>query len=280
MEKFLERIEGSSHWVTILTLLLLLIWEGYAPFFPFFRHRIKKRAHHALRNFLLTIMNAIMISLLFIGSWAMASDYAAGHQYGLLNQLSLPNWQEALIAVLLFDAWTYWWHRFNHVIPFFWRFHRVHHSDPKMDVTTSNRFHIGEICLSSIIRIPLIMLFGAELWHIALYEALMFPVVQFHHANIGLPPKLDRFLRIFIVTPHMHKVHHSRYHKETNSNYTSMLSIWDRVFGSFRLSKDPSTIQFGLKHFDDDNKQSVLGMLATPAGKNPPAPPSDKSSQS
>jgi len=97
-------------------------------------------------------------------------------------------------------------------------------------------------------------------------------VVQLHHANIGLPARLDRCLRIFIATPHMHKVHHSRYHKETDSNYTSMLSVWDRLFGSFRLSKDPRSIQFGLKHFDSDKKQSVLGMLATPAGKNPPAP--------
>jgi len=277
METILHRIDASSHWVTVLTLLLLLIWEGYAPFFSFFRQRMKQRAHHALRNFLLTIMNVIMLSLLFIGLWGMAADYAADHNLGLLHQLSLPLWGKALIAVLLFDFWTYWWHRFNHVIPFLWRFHRVHHSDPKMDVTTSNRFHIGEIFMSSVLRIPLIILFGAELWHIALYEALMFPVVQFHHANISLPPQLDRLLRIFIVTPDMHKVHHSRYHKETDTNYTSMLSIWDRVFGSFRLSKDPSTIQLGLKHFDDDNKQSVLGMLTTPAGKTPPAPESEDS---
>ena len=278
MDDLLLHIKGNKHTVTFLTLLLLLIWEGVTPFFPFFRKQMKARAHHALRNFLLTILNAFLIFILFVASWEMAADYATARNLGLLNQLNLPGWQEALIAVLLFDAWTYWWHRFNHVIPFLWRFHRVHHSDPKMDVTTSNRFHIGEIFISSIIRIPLIILFGAELWHIALYEALMFPIVQFHHANIGLSPQVDRLLRIFIVTPHMHKVHHSRFHKETNSNYTSMLSIWDRIFGSFRLSKDLSSIQLGLKHFDDDDKQSVLGMLATPAGKNPPAPQADNSS--
>jgi len=277
MDEILLHIKNNKHTVTILTLLLLLIWEGVSPFFSFFRHQMKKRAHHALRNFLLTILNAFLIFIMFVALWSMAADYAAGQHIGLLHQFSLPSWQKALIAVLLFDAWTYWWHRFNHVIPFLWRFHRVHHSDPKMDVTTSNRFHIGEIFISSVLRIPLIILFGAELWHIALYEALMFPIVQFHHANIGLSPQVDRLLRIFIVTPHMHKVHHSRYHKETDSNYTSMLSIWDRVFGSFRLSKDPSTIQLGLKHFDNDNKQSVLGMLTTPVGKEPPAPPSEDS---
>lgn len=272
MEAILQRISESGAWVSVVILLLLLIWEGYAPFFSFFRQQMKKRAHHALRNFVLTIFNALMTSLLFIGLWKWAADYTAYKQLGLLNLFALPVWAKALAAVLLFDFWTYWWHRFNHEIPFLWRFHRVHHSDPQMDVTTANRFHIGEIFMSNTIRIALIILFGAEFWHIALYQALMFPVVQFHHANIGLSPKLDRCLRIFFVTPHMHKVHHSRYHKETDSNYTSMLSVWDRLFGSFRLNKDPHSIQFGLKHFDGDEKQSVLGMLATPAGKNPPAP--------
>jgi len=279
METILQRISDNSTWVSVLTLLLLLIWEGYAPFFSFFRQKMKARAHHALRNFMLTFMNAVMTSLLFIGLWNWAADYTAFKQLGLLNQFALPVWAKALAAVLLFDVWTYWWHRFSHRVPFLWRFHRVHHSDPQMDVTTSNRFHIGEIFISNTIRIPLIMLFGAEFWHIALFQALMFPVVQFQHANIGLHPKLDRYLRIVFVTPHMHKVHHSRYHKETDSNYTSMLSIWDRLFGSFRLSKDLSSIQFGLKHFDNDNKQSVIGMLATPAGKNPPSPQTQDSSE-
>ena len=280
MENFLHRISENSSWVSILTLLLLLIWEGYAPFFSFFRRQMKKRAHHALRNFILTIMNAVMTSLLFIGLWQWASDYTLINQLGLLNQIHLPVWAKALAAVLLFDMWTYWWHRISHVVPFLWRFHRVHHSDPQMDVTTANRFHVGEIFISNTIRIPLIILFGAEFWHIALFTALMFPIVQFQHANIGLPPKFDRLLRTIFVTPHMHKVHHSRYYKETNSNYTSMLSIWDRLFGSFVLSKDLSKIEFGLKHFDDDKKQSVLGMLATPAGKNHSLPKPKDSSKS
>lgn len=280
MENILLRISENASWVSILTLLLLLIWEGYAPFFSFFRKQMKKRAHHALRNFALTLMNAVMTSLLFIGLWNWAADYTAVNQLGLMNQFALPAWAKALGVVLLFDVWTYWWHRFSHVIPFLWRFHRVHHSDPQMDVTTANRFHIGEIFISHTIRIALIILFGAEFWHIALFFALMFPVVQFQHANIGLPPAFDRLMRILLVTPHMHKVHHSRYYKETNSNYTSMLSIWDRVFGSFRLSEDLSKIQLGLKHFDDTRKQSLLGMLTTPAGKNPPAPPSKNASKS
>ncbi|MFV1995342.1 MAG: sterol desaturase family protein [Verrucomicrobiales bacterium] len=267
MEGILHQIGDSKSAVAILSLLLLLAWESLAPYFLFFRRRLKERAQHAFRNFVLILLNAMLISVLFIASWRMASDFASGRHLGLLNLLEFPGWVEALLAVLLFDFWTYWWHRFNHRIPFLWRFHRVHHSDPKMDVTTSNRFHVGEIFISAVLRIPLIVLFGAELWHLALYEALMFPIVQFHHANVGVPLWLDRGLRTVVVTPEMHKVHHSRYQPETDSNYTSMLSIWDRVFGSFRISEDAGTISFGLDGYDSEEKQTVTGMLGTPGGK-------------
>lgn len=172
-----------------------------------------------------------------------------------------------IVAILLLDFWTYWWHRLNHRIPFLWRFHSVHHTDPKMDVTTASRFHFGEIILSSILRIPVLLLIGAEIWQLAIYEAMLFAVVQFHHANIVLPDWLDRFLRIVIVTPAMHKIHHSRIQKETDSNYTSLFSWSDRVFGSFRLregQEDMRGINFGLDDHDSAEKQSVWGMLKTP----------------
>ena len=173
---------------------------------------------------------------------------------------------EMVIAILMFDLFTYWFHRLSHRIPFLWRFHRVHHSDPHMDVTTANRFHLGEVMISSVLRIPLIALAGVELWHLALYELLMFSIVQFHHANIALPGALDRLLRVFIVTPAMHKVHHSRIQKETDSNYTSLFSFWDRVFGSFKIRKpeDLGKIQLGLDGYDCTDKQRLIGLLKTP----------------
>jgi sterol desaturase/sphingolipid hydroxylase (fatty acid hydroxylase superfamily) len=133
-----------------------------------------------------------------------------------------------------------------------------------MDVTTANRFHVGEIILSSLLRIPAILIFGAHLWELLVYELMMFPVVQFHHANIGIPERLDKLLRIFIVTPAMHKVHHSRIKPETNSNYTSLLSVWDRIFGSFRLRANPHEISFGLDEFDATKHQTLTGLITTP----------------
>lgn len=270
MDLSFQQIQANGRWITLSILLVLLAWESFAPFFAFFRSRLRDRARHALRNFILTILNGLMVSLAFVGLWLWAAEYGAQHDLGILRWLKLPPWAHAAGAVLLFDFWTYWWHRMNHRIPFFWRFHRVHHSDLHMDVTTASRFHFGEIMLSSLLRIPLIILFGAELWHLALYEVLMFPLVQFHHANIGLPSWLDRCLRVIIVTPDMHKVHHSRLQPETDSNYTSMLSLWDRVFRSFRLRPDPSTIELGLDEFADDKTQSVAGMLKTPLDNRHP----------
>ena len=133
-----------------------------------------------------------------------------------------------------------------------------------MDVTTASRFHIGEILFSNCLRIPLILLLGIHLWEIVLYETALLAVIQFHHANVGLRRRLDQLLRCFIVTPAMPKVHHSRWQPETDSNYSSLLSVWDRLFRSFRLRDDPRTIQFGLDEFAKPEDQTLPGFLITP----------------
>lgn len=267
MTEFYATLEANRKWIAGGILVALLVWESLVPFFPFFVHRLRKRAVHLTWNVLLGALNAVIIALVFVKAWSWAADFAADQHFGILHWFDgLPVWAGAVLAVLLFDIWTYWWHRMNHRVPFFWRFHKVHHSDPHMDVTTANRFHFGEIILSSILRVPVILLIGAELWHLALYEAILFPIVQFHHANVAVGPWMDRLLRVFITTPEMHKVHHSRWQPETDSNYTSLLSVWDRVFRSFRLRKDPHEISFGLDGYDVPSKQNLWGLLRTPIG--------------
>jgi len=256
-----------DNWIFLGLLLCLLTWESFVPFFSFFRRLGGSRAKHAINNLLLGAANALMVAHLFVSTWLWAADWADANRFGILEWVKLPTWAEAAVAVLLFDLWAYCWHRMNHRIPFLWRFHRLHHSDPNMDVTTAGRFHLGEIFMSSVLRIPLIILLGADLRHLALYETISFSVVQLHHANIGLPPGLDRFLRGFIVTPAMHKVHHSRVQPETDSNYTSLLSVWDRLFRSFRLRDELHEIRFGLENYDDSEGQSIFGMLKTPLAK-------------
>ena len=268
MPALLNALQQTQTIAMLVGLALLLLWEHAHPFFDFFRTDPKDRGKHALRNLLLGGLNAAIISVVFVGLWGGAAIWADQQGMGLLHAmetgLGLPVWAHALGAILLLDAWMYVWHRINHEIPFLWRFHRVHHHDPTMDVTTASRFHTGEIVLSSLLRIGVIVLLGVHLWELVLYETLMFAVVQFHHANVALPDALDRALRAVIVTPFMHKVHHSRWQPETDSNYSSLFSFWDRIGRTFRLRDDPSTIEFGLDGWDDPDDQSFTGLLRAP----------------
>ncbi|MGV3771522.1 MAG: sterol desaturase family protein [Verrucomicrobiales bacterium] len=250
--------------ISVGVLAFLLLWETVHPFFPFFRGGLKERAKHIGMNVALSALNSLMIALGFSFAWAFAAEWSLDHSFGLLHRLSLSTAIHALLAILLLDFWTYWWHWINHRILFFWRFHRMHHSDNKMDVTTANRFHLGEIFFSSVIRIGLIAILGIKLWELALYEIMLFAVVQFHHANIALPSQIDSFLRVFIPTPAMHKVHHSRIMVETDSNFSSLLSVWDRAFGTFRLRPDLEKIDFGLDGLDSPGDQSFTGLLKLP----------------
>jgi sterol desaturase/sphingolipid hydroxylase (fatty acid hydroxylase superfamily) len=168
----------------------------------------------------------------------------------------------------------YLWHRANHAIPFLWRFHRMHHSDTEMDVTTATRFHLGEHVGASTLRAGLIPLLGFEVWELIIYDTLLIAVTMLHHANISLG-RCDRWLRWLIVTPDMHKVHHSSWRPETDSNYSTVFSVWDRLAGSFRIRADPKTLRYGLSDFSEPGWQTVWGMLRTPFVLPPKRPNSE-----
>lgn len=260
-------VDRYSSLVPALLLIALLVWETAGPCFRYFVKRPTKRLRHGAINLGLGIINALIIGILFVTVWEIAAKWSLKANFGLLRWIDFSPWIEGILAVLVFDCFTYWWHRFNHEIPFLWRFHRVHHSDAEMDVTTANRFHAGEIVMSSLLRIPLLFLLGADLWMLAFYELLMFPVVQFHHANIRLPDSIERGFRAVFASPVMHKIHHSDFVEETNSNYTSLFSFWDRIFGTFRMREHFEMIQLGLKEFHDPEDEQFLGMLKIPFKK-------------
>jgi sterol desaturase/sphingolipid hydroxylase (fatty acid hydroxylase superfamily) len=269
MDEWIIELKTIKTATEVGVLVLLLAWETAAPFFSFFGKDLRGRAIHLTCNLAVGVLNILLTTLAFAGVWFWVADWARQHQLGLLYLVKLPVWAHALGAIVLLDAWTYLWHRLNHRVPFLWRFHRMHHSDPRMDVTTASRFHLGEIFFSSVLRIPLIPLLGIQFGELLLYEILLLVIVQLHHANVVFPGWLERGLRAFIVTPVMHKVHHSRWQPETDSNYSSLLSVWDRVFRSFRLRDDPHTIQFGLNGFDRPDRQALLGLLRTPLDEAP-----------
>ena len=245
-------------------LLTLLLWESSAPFQDFFRCEQRARLLHGARNLALGLINAICSAAAVATLWAGTAAWTTRHGFGLLNWLDLQGAGRWVAMLLWFDVWMYWWHRANHRIGWLWRFHRVHHSDPCMDVTTAQRFHLGEIVLSSLLRVPVLAALGMTLPELAVYETLMFAVVQLHHANVALPPRLERLARTIIVTPALHKVHHSRVRAETDSNYAALFAWWDLLFRSRRTRSDPHAIRFGLEGFDQPRQQNLRGLLWMP----------------
>jgi sterol desaturase/sphingolipid hydroxylase (fatty acid hydroxylase superfamily) len=247
-------------WVEAISLGLVFWLEGVFPLFEGRRNRFR----HAIPNLGIGILNGAVISLIFSAVTIHVIHEAARHSWGLLNQIYWNPWLEGIFAFILFDLWMYVWHRANHQIPFLWRFHRMHHSDLELNATSALRFHTGEIVFSSLLRLIVIPLIGMQFLHLLIYELCLQPVIIFHHSNIALPEKIDRVLRCLIVTPNMHRVHHSQEFDETNSNYSSIFSFWDRFIQSFRKRTDTQTLVYGLPYLQEKEWQNFWGLLKTP----------------
>ena len=200
------------------------------------RDRRQARARRWLTNWGITIANtlalralALLLPLLAVGA---ALD-AASQGWGLLNLLDWPAWIEVLIAILVLDFAIWLQHLVTHKVPLLWRLHRVHHADVDIDVTTAIRFHPVEIALSMLLKIGLVYLLGPSALAVILFEIILNGTAMFNHANIRLPLPLDAVLRRVLVTPDMHRVHHSIHRAEHDSNYGFSLSVWDRIFGTY-----------------------------------------------
>ena len=256
-------------WTGIITLSLLFLLEGIAPYYLNRSHRLR----HGARNLGLALI-AGLVGAAFAPAMLWAMQTAATEGWGIAHLLPMPDWGSALLAFLLFDLWMYVWHRLNHEWPLLWRLHRVHHSDPEMDATTALRFHPGEILLSSLLNLPIVLLIGLTLETLILYKAVMFIVILLHHSNVALPTTWDRRLGWLLVPPSMHRVHHSERRRETDSNYGTIFSFWDRLFGSFCQRDDLSAIRFGIGRFNEPRWQRLSGLLQQPwiAKDDPRAP--------
>jgi sterol desaturase/sphingolipid hydroxylase (fatty acid hydroxylase superfamily) len=243
-----------------VSLIVLLALETWLPAAVGRRRRLR----HMARNLALGLLNAALPALVAAPLLAQAAGWAEENRFGLLRMVNAPTTIVLAAAILLFDAWMYWWHRANHEIGFLWRFHRVHHSDPEMDATTAVRFHTGEILISSALRLAVIPLLGITIGQLLVYEMLLLPAIVFHHSNVRLPERLDAALRLILVTPALHRVHHSRLKIETDSNYSSVFSFWDRIAGTFRLRRSSQPVRFGLDEYEGEEWQRIAWMLATP----------------
>ena len=227
---------------------------------------VKDQTPRWLTNIFLVLLNASIIKLLMPISLTALALLCEKHGTGLLNLAQVPAWLAFIFAVLVMDLGIYWQHRLVHQIPVLWRIHRLHHSDTEIDVTTAGRFHVFEILLSFLIKALIIISLGAPATAVLVFEILLNFCAMFNHANIELPKWLEPRLRKLIVTPEMHRIHHSSKPSETDSNYGFCLSVWDRFFNSYINSaqEDTRTMQIGLKIFRSDNEQSIFALLTQP----------------
>jgi sterol desaturase/sphingolipid hydroxylase (fatty acid hydroxylase superfamily) len=209
-------------------------WEIIAPR----RQLTESKTARWLNNISLVVLNTIVLRLLFPAAAVGIAAWSNTQQWGLLNQLELPYPLAVAIAVITLDAAIYFQHVMFHAVPALWRLHRVHHADLDFDVTTGARFHPIEIILSMLIKFAVIVLLGPPLLAVVIFEVLLNAVSMFNHGNVRLPVGVDRYLRWFIVTPDMHRVHHSHLDYETNSNFGFNLPWWDRLFGTYRAQPE------------------------------------------
>lgn len=200
------------------------------------RARIHPRKTRWVTNLSISVLNILALRALAFGMPLLAVGAAldAGQAgMGVLNLLALSGWVEIVLAVLIFDLAIWLQHLITHKVPILWRLHRVHHADRDMDVTTAVRFHPIEIALSMAVKIAVVYLLGPSAIAVVIFEILLNGTAMFNHANMRLPLRFDRALRRVLVTPDMHRVHHSVHRSEHDSNYGFALSVWDRMFGTY-----------------------------------------------
>lgn len=212
--------------------------------------------HRLGRNLGLLGLNLMLSPLLVLPVTAWADGFTVGLRPGWWS-----GWPGLVLDLLLLDLWIYWWHRANHEIPVLWRFHSVHHLDETLDVTTALRFHFGEVALSACARAVLIVAFDIELASVVLFEGLVLAAAIFHHSDVLLPPRAERFLSRLVVTPGIHWVHHHAIRADTDSNYATVLSLWDHLFNSRSRTARTETMPIGIEGQRD---ASLLALIARP----------------
>jgi len=245
--------------------LLVALWELLAPR----RRLVDNKARRWLTNLSLVALNAAAVRFLLPLLPVTLAILLAEKGWGILNLLSLPYWLKIAFALIFLDLIIYLQHVLFHYQPLLWRLHRMHHTDLDIDVTTGNRFHPLEIIISMLIKLAAVGLIGAPAVAVVSFEIILNATAQFNHGNIKIPLQIDRWLRLILVTPDMHRVHHSIIVRETNSNFGFNIPLWDRLFGTYREQPQNghTGMTIGLKEFRAPTELSLLRLLVQPFRK-------------
>jgi sterol desaturase/sphingolipid hydroxylase (fatty acid hydroxylase superfamily) len=219
---------------------------------------------HTLRNLATAVSSAAVIALVETPIVWPLPRLVEQERWGLLQLFSLPRWLEMSLALLLMDYTLYIWHILTHRVPLLWRFHAVHHVDLDVDASTALRFHFGEMALSVIWRAGQVIILGISSGALLVWQTALSISILFHHSNLRLPIGIERMLNTFIVTPRMHGIHHSVLDQEVNSNWSSGLTIWDRLHGTLNLAVPQQEVTIGVPAFRDPNQVTLLKIIVLP----------------
>ena len=242
--------------------LLLAVMEYFAP-----RRELEHvKAKRWITNWLIVIIDSFVLRLIFTGAAVGVAIWAEANGYGLFNLVQIPMALSVVISFIILDFAIWFSHLASHKIPLLWTVHRMHHSDVDIDVSTAIRFHPIEIVLSMLWKMIIVILLGAPAIAVLIFEIVLNGAAMFNHSNLKLPLGLDRILRLFIVTPDMHRVHHSIVHNETDSNYGFNLAIWDRIFGTYidQPEAGHKNMKIGLSEWQDERPTKLLWSLKVP----------------
>jgi sterol desaturase/sphingolipid hydroxylase (fatty acid hydroxylase superfamily) len=228
------------------------------------RRAVESKAVRNGRNLAVAALAALALQLTEKPAAARLTKLVERKNLGLLKIVRLPKWCETVFAVVLMDYTLYHWHVLTHKIPFLWRFHLVHHVDLDLDASTALRFHFGELVISVLWRAMQILVIGVSPASLAAWQMFLLASILFHHSNLRLPESLDKRLQNFIVTPRLHGIHHSIVRAETDSNWSSGLTIWDKLHGTFRSDVPPAEITIGVPAYQTEDEVILSKILPLP----------------
>lgn len=222
-----------------------------------------KRARMGI-NLSLGLLSALVVRFSLFPLLVLLCSQVHIQSWGLLELFALPKWIHFGLSLILLDWSLYYWHRMNHKWTFLWRFHNVHHTDLDMDASTAFRFHVGELVLSTVFRALQIRMLGINLIELITFETTVTLAAQFHHSNIRLPKWLEVPLMGIFVTPTLHATHHSIVQEETDSNYSAIFSVWDRIHLTFTQAVPSAELTIGVAAYRNSQELSLLGCLLLP----------------
>ena len=252
----------TTHRTLLLVGGLTVFWliESAVPLFSFNYNKWK----HAGINIFFTL-TTVVVNFSMAFSLVLTSDWAVANPFGLIQWVAMPVWLYPLVGLLLLDLIGAWFvHFVEHRVQWMWKFHLVHHTDQTVDTTTANRHHPGESVFRFVFTTLAVLIVGAPMWMIFLYQTLSVVLTQFNHANITMPDWLDDALVWVICTPNMHRVHHHYRQPYTDTNYGNIFSFWDRLFGTFAKVKNKKLV-YGLDtHMAHEDVDDIVGMLKLP----------------